>query len=89
MRKFYSLAISNGIENVRDKMSDQLMAEIPGPQTCSKANSERTDNLRNGRDDISDFVFRTGVLCIILCFALGIANIFHFHWIILFSVICL
>ncbi|KAK8192590.1 Golgi apparatus membrane protein tvp18 [Zalaria obscura] len=31
----------------------------------------------------------TGVLCIILCFALGIANIFHFHWIILFSVICL
>lgn len=25
----------------------------------------------------------------ILCFALGIANIFHFHWIILFSVICL
>jgi len=31
----------------------------------------------------------TGVLCIILCFALGIANIFHLHWIILFSVICL
>jgi len=40
MRKFYSVAISNGIENVRDKMSDQLMVEIPGPQTCSKANSE-------------------------------------------------
>ncbi|GAB7363068.1 hypothetical protein MBLNU230_g3360t1 [Neophaeotheca triangularis] len=31
----------------------------------------------------------TGVLCIVLCFALGIANIFHFHWVILFSVICL
>ncbi|GAB7345763.1 hypothetical protein MBLNU457_4031t1 [Dothideomycetes sp. NU457] len=31
----------------------------------------------------------TGVLCIILCFALGIANIFNFHWVILFSVICL
>ncbi|KAL1311404.1 hypothetical protein AAFC00_001569 [Neodothiora populina] len=31
----------------------------------------------------------TGVLCMILCFALGIANIFHFHWIILFSVFCL
>ncbi|KAF2843107.1 hypothetical protein M501DRAFT_925595 [Patellaria atrata CBS 101060] len=31
----------------------------------------------------------TGVLCIILCFALGIANIFHFNIIILFSVICL
>ncbi|TKA43218.1 Golgi apparatus membrane protein TVP18 [Cryomyces minteri] len=31
----------------------------------------------------------TGVLCIILCFALGIANIFHLHWVILFSVICL
>jgi len=30
-----------------------------------------------------------GVLCIILCFALGIANIFQFHWVILFSVICL
>ena len=25
----------------------------------------------------------------ILCFALGIANIFHFHWVILFSVLCL
>ena len=34
-------------------------------------------------------VTRTGVLCIILCFALGIANIFHFDIIILWSVICL
>jgi hypothetical protein len=33
--------------------------------------------------------FRTGVLCIILCFALGIANIFHFDIIILWSVLCL
>ncbi|KXL44439.1 hypothetical protein M433DRAFT_110212 [Acidomyces richmondensis BFW] len=31
----------------------------------------------------------TGVLCMILCFALGIANIFHFHWVILFSIFCL
>ncbi|KAK1066573.1 Golgi apparatus membrane protein tvp18 [Friedmanniomyces endolithicus] len=31
----------------------------------------------------------TGVLCVILCFALGIANIFHFHWVILFSILCL
>ncbi|KAI9831838.1 MAG: Golgi apparatus membrane protein tvp18 [Phylliscum demangeonii] len=31
----------------------------------------------------------TGVLCIIICFALGIANIFHLHLVILFSVICL
>ncbi|KAH9818195.1 Golgi apparatus membrane protein TVP18 [Teratosphaeria destructans] len=31
----------------------------------------------------------TGVLCVVLCFALGIANIFHFHWVILFSVVCL
>ncbi|KAI9670811.1 MAG: Golgi apparatus membrane protein tvp18 [Trizodia sp. TS-e1964] len=30
-----------------------------------------------------------GVLCIFLCFALGIANIFHLHLVILFSVICL
>ena len=34
-------------------------------------------------------ITRTGVLCIILCFALGIANIFHFDIIILWSVICL
>jgi len=34
-------------------------------------------------------VSRTGVLCIILCFALGIANIFHFDIIILWSVILL
>lgn len=32
---------------------------------------------------------RTGVLCIILCFALGIANIFHLHLVILFSILCL
>lgn len=32
---------------------------------------------------------RTGVICIILCFALGIANIFHFHIIIIWSIICL
>ncbi|KAI9795925.1 MAG: Golgi apparatus membrane protein tvp18 [Sarcosagium campestre] len=31
----------------------------------------------------------TGVLCILLCFALGIANIFHFHLVIIFSIICL
>ncbi|KAF2153708.1 Golgi apparatus membrane protein tvp18 [Myriangium duriaei CBS 260.36] len=31
----------------------------------------------------------TGVLCIVLCFALGIANIFHLGLLILFSVICL
>ncbi|GAM88016.1 hypothetical protein ANO11243_060450 [Dothideomycetidae sp. 11243] len=31
----------------------------------------------------------TGVICIILCFALGIANIFHFNLLIIFSVICL
>lgn len=32
---------------------------------------------------------RTGILCVILCFALGIANIFHFDIIILWSVFCL
>jgi len=31
----------------------------------------------------------TGVLCIILCLALGIANIFHFNLLIIFSIICL
>jgi len=31
----------------------------------------------------------TGVLCILLCFALGIANIFHFNLLIIFSIICL
>ncbi|KAI7182795.1 Golgi apparatus membrane protein [Hortaea werneckii] len=30
----------------------------------------------------------TGILCVILCFALGIANIFHFDIIILWSVFC-
>jgi len=30
-----------------------------------------------------------GVICIVLCFALGIANIFHFNLVILFSVICI
>jgi len=32
---------------------------------------------------------RTGVLCIFLCFALGIANIFHANFVIVFSIICL
>lgn len=31
----------------------------------------------------------TGVLCIFLCFALGIANLFHVSLLILFSAICL
>lgn len=31
----------------------------------------------------------TGVLCIFLCFALGVANIFHFNLLIIFSIICL
>ncbi|KAJ4986088.1 Golgi apparatus membrane protein TVP18 [Stagonosporopsis vannaccii] len=31
----------------------------------------------------------TGVLCIILCFALGIANIFHATFVIAFSIVCL
>lgn len=34
-------------------------------------------------------LYRTGVICILLCFAVGIANIFHFDLIILWSVICL
>ncbi|KAF3002097.1 Golgi apparatus membrane protein tvp18 [Curvularia kusanoi] len=33
--------------------------------------------------------FKTGVLCIILCFALGIANIFHANFVIAFSIVCL
>ena len=31
----------------------------------------------------------TGVLCIVLCFALGIANIFNANWVIAFSIVCL
>lgn len=32
---------------------------------------------------------RLGVLCIILCLALGIANIFHANLVIIFSIICM
>ena len=38
---------------------------------------------------IADSSTRTGVLCIILCFALGIANLIHLSLIIIFSAICL
>ncbi|KAL1591821.1 Golgi apparatus membrane protein tvp18 [Nothophoma quercina] len=31
----------------------------------------------------------SGVLCIVLCFALGIANIFHANFVIAFSIVCL
>lgn len=34
-------------------------------------------------------MFRTGVICIFLCFALGIANMFHLSLVILFSALCL
>lgn len=37
----------------------------------------------------ANFVHRTGVLCIFLCFALGVANIFHVGFVIAFSIICL
>jgi len=30
-----------------------------------------------------------GIICMILCFALGIANIFHFGLVVIFSIICL
>ena len=33
--------------------------------------------------------YRTGVVCILLGFALGIANIFHFNLLILFSIMLL
>ncbi|KFZ20464.1 hypothetical protein V501_00104 [Pseudogymnoascus sp. VKM F-4519 (FW-2642)] len=33
--------------------------------------------------------FQTGVVCIFLCFALGIANMFHLSLVILFSALCL
>jgi len=32
---------------------------------------------------------RNGILCIILCLALGIANIFHFSIVIIFSIIAM
>ncbi|KAF2445172.1 hypothetical protein P171DRAFT_290766 [Karstenula rhodostoma CBS 690.94] len=31
----------------------------------------------------------TGVICIFLCFALGISNLFNAHWVIAFSIVCL
>lgn len=33
--------------------------------------------------------FRIGLLCVILCIALGIANIFHVNLVIIFSIICI
>ena len=32
---------------------------------------------------------RTGVLCILLCIAVGISNLFHASLLIIFSIICL
>jgi hypothetical protein len=43
--------------------------------------------LRDIANTLDDY--RTGVLCIILCFALGIANLFHVSLVILFSALCL
>ena len=37
----------------------------------------------------TDTTIRTGVLCIFLCFALGVANIFHANFVIAFSIVCL
>ena len=34
-------------------------------------------------------VGRTGVLCIFLCFAVGVAGIFAFNWSIVFAIICM
>ncbi|KAF9739884.1 Golgi apparatus membrane protein tvp18 [Paraphaeosphaeria minitans] len=31
----------------------------------------------------------TGVICIFLCFALGISNLFNANWVIAFSIVCL
>lgn len=50
-----------------------------------------SDMLRVGTQDprLTRLFYRTGVLCFFLCFALGIANIFHLGLLILFSIICL
>lgn len=37
----------------------------------------------------TNITIRTGVLCIFLCFALGVANIFHANFVIAFSIVCL
>lgn len=47
------------------------------------------ENGRSRSERWTDRCRRTGVLCIILCFALGIANIFHFDLVIIFSVIAM
>lgn len=56
------------------------------PQRTSRPQQSARYALTPANDN---HLHRTGVLCIILCFALGIANIFHLHLVILFSIICL
>ena len=40
-------------------------------------------------DADTTFDFRTGVLCIILCFAVGLSNLFHVSILILFGALCM
>ncbi|KAJ4349806.1 Golgi apparatus membrane protein tvp18 [Didymosphaeria variabile] len=44
---------------------------------------------RQGRHGNADLCRRTGVICILLCFALGISNLFNANWVIAFSIVCL
>jgi len=49
------------------------------------------DEIMGMREQLADSrrAYRTGIIAILLCIAVGIANIFHFSVIIIFSVICL
>lgn len=49
-----------------------------------------TDTSQNGKSQKHIDVYdRAGIVAIPFCFALGIANIFHFHLIIIFSILSL
>lgn len=50
-----------------------LGIQAEGRPDCGSANSVR----------------RTGVICMLMCFAVGIANLFHVNWVIAFSIVCL
>ncbi|KAI9792832.1 MAG: Golgi apparatus membrane protein tvp18 [Peltula sp. TS41687] len=66
------------------RLLQELVMAVIRKLACKKtSHSSMASVCEFGEDDW------TGVLCIFLCFALGIANIFHFHLVILFSIICL
>lgn len=79
------MVLANTLCMQKDSKLTPMLRLTSRPASWVHLRMETIGRHENGEADFH----RTGILCVFLCLALGIANIFHFNLLILFSVICL